>query len=94
MAGYIKKKLQEYKHLLPRRIQNCQYSPEPKRFGTQAQAPLAPDETPDLNAAGIKRIHKIVGSKLYYARAVNMTVLMVLSTITVEQMKATEQTMV
>jgi len=30
MPGYIKKKLQEYKHSFPGRLQNCPYSPEPK----------------------------------------------------------------
>jgi hypothetical protein len=93
MPGYIKKKLQEYKHLLPGRIQNCPYSPEPKQFGSDAQAPLVPDETALLDARGIKRIQQIVGSILYYARAVDMTILMVLSSIAVEQMKATEKTM-
>jgi hypothetical protein len=84
MPGYIKKKLQEYKHLLPGRIQYCPYSPEPKKFGSDAQAPLLPDATPVLNAKRIKRIQKIVGSILYYARAVDMTVLMALSSIAVE----------
>jgi hypothetical protein len=54
MPGYIKKKLQKYKHLLPGRIQNCPYSPEPKFFGADAQAPLMPDATPVLDAGGIK----------------------------------------
>jgi hypothetical protein len=36
---------------------------------------------------------KIVGSILYYARAVDMTVLIALSSIAVEQMKATERTL-
>jgi hypothetical protein len=93
MPGYIKKKLQEYKHLLPGRIQYCPYSPEPKKFGSDAQAPLLPDATPVLNAKGIKWIQQIVGSILYYARAVDMTVPMALSSIAVEQMKATEKTM-
>ncbi len=45
---------------------------------------------------GISRDHKgskIVSSILYYARAVNMTVLMALSTIAAEQMLATERTL-
>jgi hypothetical protein len=45
MPGYIKKKLQECKHLLPGRIQNCPYSPEPKKFGPDAQASLMPGNT-------------------------------------------------
>ncbi len=54
MPGYIKKKLQEYKHLLPGRIQYCPYSPKPKKFGSDAQAPLLPDATPVLDMKGIK----------------------------------------
>ena len=69
------------------------YSPEPKKFGTEAQAPLPPDSSPKLDTKGIKRVQQIVGSILYYARAVDMTVLMALSAIAVEQTKATEKTM-
>jgi hypothetical protein len=38
-------------------------------------------------------VQKIVGSILYYARAVDMTVLIALSSITVEQTKVMERTM-
>jgi hypothetical protein len=41
----------------------------------------------------IKKVQKIVGRILYYARAVDMTVLMVLSTIASEQTKGTERTL-
>jgi hypothetical protein len=41
----------------------------------------------------INQVQKIVGSILYYARAVDMTVLMVLSTIASEQTKGTERTL-
>jgi hypothetical protein len=44
-----------------------------------------------LDAKRIKRIQQIVGSILYYARAVDMTVLMALSAIAVEQTQATEK---
>jgi hypothetical protein len=46
MPGYIKMKLQEYKHIMPNKLQMCPYLPEPKKFGTEAQAPLPPDSTP------------------------------------------------
>jgi hypothetical protein len=48
---------------------------------------------PKLDAKGIKRVQKIVGSILYYARAVDMTVLIALSSIAVKQTKAMEKTM-
>jgi hypothetical protein len=93
MPGYIKKKIQEYGHVVPNIMQNCPYAPEPKQFGVTAQAPAPPDDTPLLNEAGIKRVQKIVGSILYYVRAVDMTVLMALSSIAMEQTKATDRTL-
>jgi hypothetical protein len=36
MLGYIKMKLQEYKHIMPKKLQACPYSPEPKKFGMEA----------------------------------------------------------
>ena len=92
MPGYIKKKLHEFGHKYPSRIQTCPYSPEPKSYGAKAQAPLPMDTSPPLDKQGIKRVQKIVGSILYYARAVDMTVLMALSSIATEQMKATKKT--
>ncbi len=92
MPGYTKNKLQEYNHVLPGCMQACPYSPEPKKFGADAQTPLAVNSSPLLNEKGIKRVQKIVGSILYYARAVDMMVLMALSAIAVEQTKATGKT--
>jgi hypothetical protein len=87
ILGYVKKKLQEYGHIKPKKLQTCPYSPEPKKFGTEAQAPLPPDTSPKLEAKGIKHVQQIVGSILYHAWAVNMTVLKALSSIALEQMK-------
>jgi hypothetical protein len=52
-----------------------------------------PNNMPKLDKKEIKRVQKIVGSILYYGQAVNMTVLMVLSTIAVDQTKVTKRTM-
>ena len=57
MPGYIKKKLQEYGHVVPNRLQSCPYAPEPKKFEATAQAPAPPNDTPKLNDTGIKRVH-------------------------------------
>jgi hypothetical protein len=92
-VGYIKKKLQEYGHVIPSRLQMCPYSLEPKQFESKAQAPLPPNASPKLDDKGIKRIQQIAGSILYYARAVDMTVLSALSTIAINQTKAKKRTM-
>ncbi len=68
---------------MPKKLQTCPYSPEPKKFGTEAQAPLPINSTPKLDENGIKRVQKIVGSIVYYAWAVDMTVLIALSSIAV-----------
>jgi hypothetical protein len=57
------------------------------------QHPLEPDTSPPLSNDEIKQIQRVVGSILYYARAVDLTVLAALSTITSEQSKGTQQTM-
>ncbi len=93
MPGYIKKKLQEYEHVVPTKPQHCPYSPEPKQFGSKAQRPLPGDMSLLLDDKGTKCIQKIVGSILYYAQAVDMTVLLALSTIAMLQAKPTENTM-
>jgi hypothetical protein len=64
MPGYIKKKIQEYGHLVPSRRQKCPYSPELKKFGSNTQAPLPPNDMPKLYANRIKRIQQIAGSIL------------------------------
>jgi hypothetical protein len=93
MLGYIKKKLQEYNHVRSKKIQTCPCTQAPKQFGSEAQRPLPEDDFPPLNKKGIKRVQQIVGSILYYTRAVDMMVLMALSRIAIDQTKATEKTM-
>jgi hypothetical protein len=92
MPGYIKKQLLKYEHIM-RRIQHCPYLPEPKRYGADAQSSLPQDISRKLTDNEMKKVQKIVGSILYYARAVDMTVLMALSSIASEQTKGTERTL-
>jgi hypothetical protein len=61
MPGYIKKQLLKYEHIM-RRIQHCPYSPEPKRYVTDAQSPLPKYISWKLNEKEIKQVQKIVGS--------------------------------
>jgi hypothetical protein len=93
MPGYIKKKLQEFEHATPTKPQHCPYSPAPKQFGIEAHQPLPGDTSPVIDDKKKKIIRQIVGSILYYARAVDMTVLMALSTIAISQAKPTKNTM-
>jgi hypothetical protein len=59
MPGYMKKKMQEYSHIVSKRIQTCLYTPAPKQYGLKAQATLSPDLSPKLDKAGIKKVEKL-----------------------------------
>jgi hypothetical protein len=93
MPGYVRRQLLKYKHATSSRPQHCPYSPEPKKYGSEAQAPLPIDTSRPLGDKEIKAVQKIVGSILYYAQAVDMTVLMALSMIASKETKGTEHTM-
>jgi len=93
MPGYIKKLLQKYKHKMPKKLQHCPYAPAPKQYGAEAQAPIPADISPKLSNEEIKEIQRIIGSILYYAWAVDITVLMALSSIASEQTRGTTNTM-
>ncbi len=93
MPGYIKKLPHKYKHKMPKKPQYCPYTPAPKQYGAKAQAPLPADISPKISDEEIKEIQCIVGSILYYARAVDITVLMDLSSIASKQTRGTTNTM-
>ncbi len=93
MPGYVKKLLQKYKHCIPPKPQYCLYFPSPKQYRAKAQAPILVDISPKLSPDGIKEIQQIIGSILYYARAVYITILMALSSIAIKQKKGTTNTM-
>jgi hypothetical protein len=77
---------------MPTKPQHCPYTPAPKQYGAEAQAPLPIDISPKLSDEEIKEIQRIIGSILYYARAVDITVLMALSLIASKQTRGTTNT--
>jgi len=71
--------LGEHGHVAPLKPQHCLYLPNPIKYGKDNQAPSPLDDSPLLDEAGKKRAQQIVGSFLYYAWAVDPTILMALS---------------
>ena len=65
----------------------------PRKYGAASQEPTPQDTAPPTTKEEITRIQQVVGSILYYSRAVELTVIMALSTITSEQAKATKTTL-
>jgi hypothetical protein len=76
MPQYVMKQLTRYAHPAPNKPQHCPFSPNPITYGKDNQAPTPANKSPLLDDACKKRIQQVVGSFLYYARAVNPTILM------------------
>jgi hypothetical protein len=73
--------------------QHCPYLPNPIKYSKDNQLPSPINNSPLLDKAGKKRVQQIVGSQLYYARAVDPTILMALPEISSQQAAPTENTM-
>ncbi len=85
MEKYVMKQLTKYGHVAPLKPQHCLFLPNPIKYGKYNQAPSPLNDSPLLNEAGKKFIQQIVGSFLYYARAVDPTILMAFSEISSQQ---------
>ncbi len=79
------KQLTRYTHPAPDRPQHCPFLPNPITYGKDTQAPMPTDDSPLLDNASKKCIQQDIGSFLYYAQAVNLTLLMALSNISTQQ---------
>jgi hypothetical protein len=92
MPTYIIKQLTCYQHPAPDRPQHHPFLPNPIMYGKDTQAPKPTDNSSLLENTGKKRIQQGVGSFLYYAWAINPTILMALSDIATQQATPTENT--
>ena len=70
MPNCCAKKLQQYAHQNPDKTINTPLQPLTRKFGTAAQEPAPPDESPLLNETDRTYIQQVTGIFLYYGRAV------------------------
>jgi hypothetical protein len=91
MPGYVSNVLSKFQHDAPKHPQHTPSRYVTPFYGAKTQY-TKKDETPPLTAQQCLTIQKVTGSVMYYARAVDPTVLMPLNDIASEQTKATEKT--
>jgi hypothetical protein len=91
MPGYVSNVLSKFQHDDPKHPQHTPSRYVTPVYGAKTQYATI-DETPPLTAKQCLTIQKVTGFVLYYARAVDPTVLMPLNDIATEQIKATEKT--
>jgi hypothetical protein len=91
MPKYIPAMLKKLQHPKPKKPQHAPHQWTVPTYGRRLQmAPI--DKTTPLPPKGIRCVQSIIGSILYYARAVDPTMLPALNGISSKQAKATEQT--
>jgi hypothetical protein len=87
MPGYLDKAFTRFKHETPGKIQNSPHPHVVPQYGMKTQYAKDGDDSPLLSNEDTKYIQAVAGTLLYYARAVDPTILMALSSIATEQAK-------
>ena len=93
MKDYVRKALQRFEHSPPARKQHAPSSWTPPQYGQPQQMAPPEDTTAPLEKAQISRLQEVIGTFLFYARAVDNTMLVALGTLAAAQTKGTEMTM-
>jgi hypothetical protein len=92
MPGYIAAVLNRFQHPPPERPQNAPYKQQPINYGAKVQFFTPADTSAPLTETQKLTLQEVIGSLLYYARAVDPTMLVTFSTLASAQAKGTAAT--
>jgi hypothetical protein len=92
MPRYIKAALHKYQHLAPTRPEHVPHQWNPPIYGAKTQCVEDTQDSPDLSPKEVTHLQQIRGTLLYYARAVDPTLMMPVNVLASEQTKATAAT--
>jgi hypothetical protein len=92
MPGYMDTALHKFQHPLPSWPEHPPHAWHKPVYGQTTQQPFPEDGSNHLTSTNILRIQQIVGTLLYYAGAVDVTLLVALNSLATEQSKGTENT--
>jgi hypothetical protein len=92
MPGHIKAALHKYQHAAPAHPEHAPHTWNPPVYG--AKTKYVEDETtsPALSNKDVNELQQLTGTLLYYARAVDPTLIMPINVLASEQSKSTEVT--
>ena len=93
MPKYIENVLLRFKHKAPTRRQNSPHAWIPPSYGKNEQLVEQEEESPVLPPSQKLLVQQVVGSLLYYALAVDCTLLVALGDLAATQNNATKKTM-
>jgi hypothetical protein len=93
MPGYVAKALKRFQHPPPSKPQNQPHPHVPPKYGAKVQYAAPEDTSPQLNKKATRFIQEVTRTFLFYARAIDSTMLTALSVIASKQAHPTEETM-
>jgi hypothetical protein len=93
MPGYCKRACIRFKHILSRKRQDQPYPHIERTYGAKQQYAEATDTTPLLTKEEKTFVQEVVQVFLYYARAVDCTMLAALGSLASQQAQPTQTTM-
>jgi hypothetical protein len=93
MPGYIEQTLQRFQHPIPKRPQHSPHAWIAPDYGAATQWAIDADTSPLLESTDLKTLQQILGTLLYYAQAVDNTMLVAISTLASVQAQGTQATM-
>ena len=93
MLQYVIDALKRFNHKHPHKPQDQPYPHVKPNYGAKAQYAADADSTPPLSPADKKIVQEVVGTFLYYARALDATMLPALGSLSTQQGSPTENTM-
>jgi hypothetical protein len=93
MPGYVERAIQHFQHPMPTRPEHSPHHWNAPKYGAKVQYAKPDDATPCLDSSSKQRVQEIIGTFLFYAWAINLTMLKALGTMLTQQSNLTEATM-
>ena len=93
MPEYVPDALKRFKRVRPRRIQNAPHASAAIIYGDKRQFAKEEIEEDELDASGKLFVQQLLGTFLYYGRAVDSTMLVALGSIATDQARPTKTTL-
>jgi hypothetical protein len=92
MPGYIKAALHKYQHPAPSLPEHAPHTWNPPIYGAKTQFVDDKTSSPILSDKDVNKLQQLTGTLLYYARAVDPTLIMTINVLASGQSNATEVT--
>jgi hypothetical protein len=92
MPGYIKAALHTYQHPAPAHPEHAPHTRNPPIYGAKTQFVDDKTSSPALSDKDVNKLQHLTGTLLYYARAVDPTLITPINVLVSEQSNATEVT--